>query len=397
MSQACRARPVGHVVAAPVGRRRGFGRRNRGIPEQGKRLNVASKAHAKVQYLRPMERTEISDLGEFGLIRRLTKDWPTHQPSTLRGVGDDAAVLDPGGQRVVMSTDMLCEGVHFDLSYAPLKHLGYKAVVVNLSDVCAMNAKPTQVVVGLGLSNRFSVEAVEDLYAGIHLACDVYQVDLVGGDTTSSPAGLTLGITAVGLASNDAIVGRDGARDGDLLVVSGDLGAAYMGLQILEREKTVFQAAPTAQPELDDFAYLLERQLKPEARVDVVRELADLSLKPTSMIDISDGLASEVFHLGTASSVGFKVYEDKLPIDPKVYETAREFNLDPTLCMLSGGEDYELLFTIAQDDFEKVRNHPKLSVIGHAVAAPDAFTLVTKNGPEVPLQAQGWDGLKATT
>ena len=206
MSQACRARPVGHVVAAPVGRRRGFGRRNRGIPEQGKRLNVASKAHAKVQYLRPMERTEISDLGEFGLIRRLTKDWPTHQPSTLRGVGDDAAVLDPGGQRVVMSTDMLCEGVHFDLSYAPLKHLGYKAVVVNLSDVCAMNAKPTQVVVGLGLSNRFSVEAVEDLYAGIRLACDVYQVDLVGGDTTSSPAGLTLGITAVGLASNDAIV-----------------------------------------------------------------------------------------------------------------------------------------------------------------------------------------------
>ena len=344
-----------------------------------------------------MERTEISDLGEFGLIRRLTKDWPTHQPSTLRGVGDDAAVLDPGGQRVVMSTDMLCEGVHFDLSYAPLKHLGYKAVVVNLSDVCAMNAKPTQVVVGLGLSNRFSVEAVEELYAGIRLACDVYQVDLVGGDTTSSPAGLTLGITAVGLAPNDAIVGRDGARDGDLLVVSGDLGAAYMGLQILEREKTVFQAAPTAQPELDDFAYLLERQLKPEARVDVVRELADLSLKPTSMIDISDGLASEVFHLGTASGVGFKVYEDKLPIDPKVYETAREFNLDPTLCMLSGGEDYELLFTIAQDDFEKVRNHPKLSVIGHAVAAPDAFTLVTKNGPEVPLQAQGWDGLKATT
>ena len=222
----------------------------------------------------------------------------------------------------------------------------------------------------------------------------MYKVDLVGGDTTSSPSGLTLAVTAMGLAEADALVGRDGAGDGDLLVVSGDLGAAYMGLQILEREKTVFQAAPTAQPELDDYAYLLERQLKPEARVDVVREMADLGLKPTSMIDISDGLSSEIMHLGTSSGVGFKVYEDKLPIDPKVYETAREFNLDPTLCMLSGGEDYELLFTVKQDDYEKVRNHPKLSVIGHAVEAPDAFTLVTKNGPEVPLQAQGWDGLK---
>lgn len=349
-------------------------------------------SRARVLYLRHMERTEISDLGEFGLIRRITKEWPIHQASTLRGIGDDAAVLDPSGQRLVVTTDMLCEGVHFDLSYAPLKHLGYKAVVVNLSDVCAMNAKPTQLVLGLGLSNRFSVEAVEELYAGVRLACEVYGVDLVGGDTTSSPSGLTLSVTAIGQVAGDAVVGRDGAKDGDLLVVSGDLGAAYMGLQILEREKSVFQAAPTAQPELEDFAYLLERQLKPEARVDVVRELADLGLKPTSMIDISDGLASEVMHLGNASGVGFKVYEEKLPIDPKVYETAREFNLDPTLCMLSGGEDYELLFTIAQDDFEKVRNHPKLSVIGHAVAAPDAFTLVTKNGPEVPLQAQGWDG-----
>ena len=341
-----------------------------------------------------MERTEISDLGEFGLIGRMTKELTHHQPSTLRGVGDDGAVLDPMGKRVVVSTDMLCEGIHFDLSYAPLKHLGYKAVVVNLSDICAMNAVPTQVVIGLGLSNRFSVEAVEELYAGIRLACEVYKVDLVGGDTTATASGLTLAVTAMGLVEPESVVGRDGAGDGDLLVVSGDLGAAYMGLQILEREKTVFQAAPTAQPELEDFAYLLERQLKPEARVDVVREVGDLGLKPTSMIDISDGLASEVMHLGTSSGVGFKVYEDKLPIDPKVYETAREFNLDPTLCMLSGGEDYELLFTIKQDDYEKVRNHPKLTVIGHAVAAPDAFALVTKNGPEVPLQAQGWDGIK---
>ncbi len=341
-----------------------------------------------------MERTEIGELGEFGLIGRLTKDLTHQQPSTLRGVGDDAAVLDPMGKRMVVSTDLLCEGIHFDLSYVPLKHLGYKAVVVNLSDICAMNAVPTQVVVGLGLSNRFSVEAAEELYEGIRLACEVYKVDLVGGDTTATTSGLTLGITAMGWVEPDVVVGRDGAGDGDLLVVSGDLGAAYMGLQILEREKEVYQAAPTAQPELDDFAYLLERQLKPEARVDVIREIADLKLKPTSMIDISDGLASEVMHLGTSSGVGIKVYEDKLPIDGKVYDTAREFNLDPTLCMLSGGEDYELLFTIRQEDFEKVRNHPKLTVIGHAVAAPDAFTMVTKGGTEVPLQAQGWDGLR---
>lgn len=341
-----------------------------------------------------MERTEIRDLGEFGLIQRMTQGLTHRQPSTLRGVGDDAAVLDAMGKRIVVTTDLLCEGVHFDLSYAPLKHLGYKAVVVNLSDVCAMNAMPTQVVVGLGLSNRFSVEAVDELMEGIRLACEVYNVDLVGGDTTSSPSGLTLALTAMGLVDGDAVVGRDGASDGDLLVVSGDLGAAYMGLQILEREKAVFQAAPTAQPELEDFAYLLERQLKPEARVDVVREIADLGIKPTAMIDISDGLSSEVMHLGTASRVGFKVYEDKLPIDPKVYDTAREFNLDPTLCMLSGGEDYELLLTVKQEDYDKLRNHPKLTVIGHAVAAPDAFTLVTKNGPEVPLQAQGWDGLR---
>jgi thiamine-monophosphate kinase len=347
------------------------------------------------KYLREMQRTEISELGEFGLIRRLTDGLSNQQPSTLRGVGDDAAVIDPLGKRVVVTTDMLCEGVHFDLSYAPLKHLGYKSVVVNLSDVCAMNAKPTQVVVGLGISNRFSVEALDELYAGIRLACEVYGVDLVGGDTTSSPSGLTLAITAMGLVDADAVVGRGGASDGDLLVVSGDLGAAYMGLQILEREKSVFQAAPTAQPELHGFEYLLERQLKPEARVDIVRELAELGVKPTSMIDVSDGLASEVMHLGTASQVGFKVYEDKLPVDAKVYETAREFNLDPTLCMLSGGEDYELLFTIKQEDFENIRNHPKLSVIGHAVEAADAFTLVTKNGPEVPLKAQGWDSFQS--
>ena len=290
-----------------------------------------------------MERTEISDLGEFGLIGRMTKELTHQQPSTLRGVGDDGAVLDPMGKRVVVSTDMLCEGIHFDLSYAPLKHLGYKAVVVNLSDICAMNAVPTQVVIGLGLSNRFSVEAVEELYAGIRLACEVYKVDLVGGDTTATASGLTLAVTAMGLVERDAVVGRDGAGDGDLLVVSGDLGAAYMGLQILEREKTVFQAAPTAQPELEDFAYLLERQLKPEARVDVVREVGDLGLKPTSMIDISDGLIADVGHLAAASNVAIDLDSSTLEVAEPLQAAAAAYNVDPKIWMLTGGDDHALV------------------------------------------------------
>lgn len=341
-----------------------------------------------------MDRTEIQDLGEFALIGRLTKNLKKTQPSTLLGVGDDAAVIDPLGKRLVVTTDMLVEGVHFDLSYVPLKHLGYKAVVANLSDVCAMNALPTQIVVGLGISNRFSVEAMEELYDGIKMACELYQVDLVGGDTTSSPSGLTLSVTAMGLATPEAIVTRGGASSGDLVVVSGELGSAYMGLQVLEREKTVFKEAPTAQPELEDHAYILERQLKPEARTDIVRELGDLQIKPTSMIDISDGLASECFHLMAASGLGIRIYEDKLPIDAKTYDTARAFNLDPTVCMLSGGEDYELLFTVSQDDFEKMRNHPKLSVIGHMTDNPNERIMITKSGQEVELKAQGWDALK---
>ncbi|MAO46722.1 MAG: thiamine-phosphate kinase [Crocinitomicaceae bacterium] len=340
-----------------------------------------------------MDRTEIQDLGEFGLIAKLTEGIEKRQPSTLLGVGDDAAVIDPMGKRLVVSTDLLVEGVHFDLSYAPLKHLGYKAVIANLSDICAMNALPTQIVVGLGISNRFSVEALEELYAGMKLACELYEVDLVGGDTTSSPSGLSLSITAMGLVEADKIVTRSGAKAGDLLVVSGELGSAYMGLQVLEREKSVFKEAPTAQPELEDHAYILERQLKPEARTDIVRELSDLGVKPTSMIDISDGLASECMHLMAASSVGVRVYEEKLPIDQKTYDTARAFNLDPTLCMLSGGEDYELLFTISPDDYEKLRNHPKLSFIGHMVENPSERIMVTKSGSEVELKAQGWDGI----
>lgn len=341
-----------------------------------------------------MDRTEIEDLGEFRLIDRLTAGLTKKQPSSLLGVGDDAAVIDPLGKRVVVSTDLLVEGVHFDLSYVPLKHLGYKAVIVNLSDICAMNALPTQIVVGLGVSNRFSVEALEELYTGMKLACELYEVDLVGGDTTTSPSGLTLSVTAMGLADSEKIVSRGGASAGDLLVVSGELGSAYMGLQVLEREKTVFKGAPTAQPELGDHAYILERQLKPEARTDIVRELSDLEVKPTSMIDISDGLASECMHLMAASGLGVRIYEDKLPIEPKTYDTAREFNLDPTLCMLSGGEDYELLFTIAADDYEKLKNHPKLSFIGHMTDNPKERIMVTKSGSDVEIKAQGWDGVK---
>jgi thiamine-monophosphate kinase len=342
-----------------------------------------------------MERTEIQELGEFALINRLTQELKNNAPSTLLGVGDDAAVIDPLGKRVVVTTDMLVEGVHFDLSYVPLKHLGYKAVISNISDVCAMNAKPTQIVVGLGVSNRFSVEALDELYDGIKTACKLYEVDLVGGDTTSIPSGLTLSITALGLVDADKIVTRSGASAGDLLVVSGELGSAYMGLQVLEREKEVFKEAPTAQPELQDHSYIIERQLKPEARTDIIRELADLEVKPTSMIDISDGLASECLHIVAASGVGVRVYEDKLPIDAKTHATAREFNLDPTVCMLSGGEDYELLFTVRQDDFEKIRNHPKLSIIGHMTEDVNEQVMVTNSGQDITLKAQGWDSIKA--
>ena len=342
-----------------------------------------------------MERTEIGSLGEFGLIRHLTEGLITRQPSTLLGVGDDAAVLDPSGKHVLVSTDMLCEGVHFDLSYAPLKHLGYKAVVVNLSDICAMNALPTQVTVSLALSNRFSVEAVEELYAGMRKACELYGVDLVGGDTTTSLSGLVLSVTVLGFADADQIVRRNGAKAGDLLVVSGELGGAYMGLQVLEREKHVFKEAPGAQPDLTGFDYVLERQLKPEARFDVVRELRQLKLKPTSMIDVSDGLSSEIFHLCAESGVGVKVYEEKLPIHPEAYESARAFHLDPTVCMLNGGEDYELLFTIAQSDADQIMNHPMFSIIGYMTEDPQERRLIAKNGVEANLEAQGWQPFKA--
>ena len=344
------------------------------------------------------ERTEIGTLGEFGLIAELTKGMKHNREETHLGVGDDAAVISAlPGQRSLISTDLLCEGIHFDLTYVPLKHLGYKAVVVNLSDICAMNGTPTQIVVGLALSNRFSVEAVKELYDGMRLACERYKVDLVGGDTTSSQAGLVLSVTAMGQALPDDIVHRGGASDGDLLVVSGELGGAYMGLQILEREKLVFKEAPGAQPDLTGHEALLERQLKPEARTDVIAELQRLELVPSAMIDISDGLASEALHIAAQSGCGVRIHEDKIPMAEQMYETAREFNLDPTLCALSGGEDYELLFTVPQDRYEDIRNHPMFSIIGHMTDDPKERTLITRNGMETELKAQGWDGLKSDT
>jgi len=339
------------------------------------------------------QRTEIGQLGEFGLIKVITKDLAHVQPSTLLGVGDDAAVIDPKEEVVVVTTDLLTEGVHFDLSYTPLKHLGYKAVVVNLSDVYAMNATPKQITVALAISNRFSVEAVEELYIGIRKACEVYNVDLVGGDTTSSKSGLTLSITAIGTAKPDKIVKRSTAQDKDLIVVSGDLGGAYMGLQVLEREKTVFASAPTTQPELEGFDYILERQLKPEARRDIIELLAKIDVQPTSMIDVSDGLASEILHLCTESNLGCRLHENKIPIDQQTFDTALDFNLDPTLCALSGGEDYELLFTIKQADFDKIKGDPHFAIIGHMSEVSDGTQMVLKNGGEVPIQAQGWDSL----
>ncbi|MCB0397721.1 MAG: thiamine-phosphate kinase [Flavobacteriales bacterium] len=341
----------------------------------------------------PTNRTEVSELGEFGLIKLITENYKIRRDDTLCAMGDDAAVIDAGARAQVVTTDMLVEGVHFDLMYTPLKHLGYKAVTCNLSDVAAMNAIPSQVLVSIALSNRFSVEAVEELYKGIYLACEKYGVDLVGGDTTSSTSGIVISVTAMGWVDKENVVYRSGAKVNDLLCVSGDLGGAYMGLQLLEREKNVFQSNPNIQPDLAGNDYVLERQLKPEARVDVVRKWADLGLKPSAAIDISDGLSSEVLHLCTSSNVGCQLYEEKIPIDPSTASLATSFNLDPSVCALSGGEDYELLFTIAQADFDKVRNHPDFTVIGHITDAGDGVNLVARDETVHPVTAQGWDAL----
>ncbi|QQR88256.1 MAG: thiamine-phosphate kinase [Flavobacteriales bacterium] len=335
-------------------------------------------------------RTELNVMGEFGLIERIASRVHLQHASSVKGIGDDAAVIDPQGLHQVVTTDMLVEGVHFDLGYVPLKHLGYKAVVVNVSDVYAMNAEPRQVTVSLALSNRFPVEAVDELYEGLLLACKNYGVDLVGGDTCSSPSGLVISVTAIGTARKEDVVYRSGAKDNELLLVSGDLGGAYMGLQVLEREKAVFKETG-AQPDLAGHDYILERQLKPEARRDVVELLKKLDVRPTSIIDVSDGLASEAIHLARSSGLGVRVYDEKLPIDPSTYQTARDFNLDPTTCALNGGEDYELLFTIPQTDYEKVKGNPSVTVIGHMTDKANGYRLVDKQGGEHELTAQGWD------
>lgn len=335
-------------------------------------------------------RTELSALGEFGLIERLAAQVELVQASTIQGIGDDAAVIDPQGLHQVVTTDMLVEGVHFDLGYVPLKHLGYKAIVVNLSDIYAMNATPRQVTVALALSNRFPVEAVDELYEGMLLACRNYGVDLVGGDTCSSTSGLVISITAIGGASIEDIVYRSGAKEHDLLIVSGDLGGAYMGLQVLEREKAVFKETG-AQPDLAGHDYILERQLKPEARRDIVELLKQLGVKPTSMIDISDGLASEAMHLARSSGLGVNIHDEKLPIDPETYKTARDFELDPSTCALNGGEDYELLFTCALTDHDKIKSNPSLTIVGHMTDAASGYQLIDKQGGVHQLRAQGWD------
>jgi len=336
-------------------------------------------------------KTSLSELGEFGLIDHLTRFVELYQPSTLKGIGDDAAIIDHEDFVTLVTTDMLVEGVHFDLAYMPLKHLGYKAVMVNLSDVYAMNAEATQITVSIAASNRFPVEALEELYAGITLAAKTYNVDLVGGDTTSSTSGLVISITALGKAKAEKITKRDGAQPNDLLVVTGDLGAAYMGLQVLEREKQVFKVNPNAQPDLEPYSYLVERQLKPEARKDIPSLLAALEVQPTSMIDISDGLSSEVIHLCKTSKVGANIFEEKIPLDPAVISVCEEFQIDSTTIALNGGEDYELLFTVNQKDFDKIKGNPNLTIIGHMTEEREGMHLVTRANQKIPIKAQGWN------
>ncbi len=337
--------------------------------------------------------TSLDKLGEFGLIHHITENFPLRNASSLKGVGDDCAVLEYLDTQTLVTTDMLVEGVHFDLTYMPPRHLGYKAVVVNLSDIYAMNGRPRQILVSLAISNRFGVEFIDEIYEGIRTACNIYDVDLVGGDTTSSYSGLIISITAIGEAAEEEIVYRHGAKETDLIVVSGDLGGAYMGLQLLEREKAIFQSNPEIQPQLEGYDYVLERQLKPEARKDIPEILKVLEVKPTSMIDISDGLSSEIIHICKSSGVGARIYEDKIPIDPMVYKLCEEFNLTTSTVALNGGEDYELLFTIAIRDHEKIKANPNLTVVGHIVGESEGINLFTRDEQFMALTAQGWDAL----
>ena len=339
------------------------------------------------------KRTEIADLGEFGLIEKIKGQFQNKaQNSTKLGIGDDAAIITPvSGHETVVSTDMLMEGVHFDLAYTPLQHLGYKAVSVNVSDIAAMNAIPTQITLSVALSNRFSLEAIDWLYQGVQAACRDYNIDLVGGDTTSSRGGLLISVTVLGISNPDKIVLRSGAQTGDILCCTGDLGAAYVGLQVLEREKQVYLTNPNMQPELDKYEYIVERQLKVKARTDIIHELRQMDVVPTSMIDISDGLASEILHICQNSGISARIFEDKIPIHQSTYDTAVLLNLDPITCALNGGEDYELLFTIKQSDFQKIEKHDDIQTIGFIQDQnKEAPCLVTRNDSIIPLSAQGW-------
>ncbi|HET6994876.1 MAG TPA: thiamine-phosphate kinase [Chitinophagaceae bacterium] len=340
------------------------------------------------------ERTEIASLGEFGLIEHLTRNIELQNASSVVGVGDDAAVIDHFGKQTVVTTDMLVEGVHFDLMYTPLKHLGYKSMVVNLSDIYAMNATPTQAVISLALSNRFSLEAIDEFYEGVYAACEKYGVDLVGGDTTSSQKGFIISVTAIGEVAPDKFVKRSTAKKGDLLCVTGDLGAAYVGLLFLEREKKIFMESPGVQPDLEGESYVIGRMLKPEARKDIIEFFAQSQVSPSSMIDVSDGLSSEILHICKASELGCVLYEEKIPVSEEMKKAAFKFEIDPTACALSGGEDYELLFTIPQSDYDKLVLNEEISVIGYMTEIEQGAYIITKGGSRHAITAQGWNHLK---
>lgn len=340
------------------------------------------------------ERTEISSLGEFGLIEHLTKNFEIQNASSIVGVGDDAAVIDHFGKQTIVTNDLLIEGVHFDLMYTPLKHLGYKSVVVNLSDIYAMGGTPTQIVLGLAFSNRFSLEALDEFYEGVHAACDFYGVDLIGGDTSTSQKGFIISVTAIGEVTPDKYIRRNGAQKGDLLCVSGDLGAAFLGLTLLEREKRIFLENPQIQPDLEGEKYVVGRILKPEARKDIIGFLTDNEITPTSMIDISDGLSSEILHLCKQSNKGCVLYEEKIPIAEETRLAAYKFQLDPTACALSGGEDYELLFTIRQEDYDKITTNEEISVVGYITDEEEGRHIITKGGNRYPITAQGWNAFR---
>ena len=336
-------------------------------------------------------RTEISSLGEFGLIDHLTRNNDTRQASTILSVGDDAAVIDHFGKQTVITTDLLLEGIHFDLTYTPIKHLGYKAIIVNLSDIYAMNATPTHITLSIGISNRFSVEALDEFYEGVYAACEKYNVDLVGGDTSSSQKGFVISVTAIGEVSPDQYVKRNGAKQNDLLCVSGDLGAAFLGLTLLEREKKIFLENPNIQPDLENQTYIVGRLLKPEARKDIIEFLAEKEILPTSMMDVSDGLSSEILHICKQSNVGCMIFEDKIPVHDEARQFAYKLELDPTACALSGGEDYELLFTLKQSDYDKIVLNEQISVIGYMIEAEKGARIQTRGGNVFPLSAQGWN------